>query len=155
MKLPAVPGPCSSARSSPAPWCAWCYENLRCRASHKGHRWYRARRPVPFSFWEVIMKRPDNVPVFKKGSWSCPDPAWSKAYPSLCMGMCDLFWDDGKPRECWSLTLRFDGLAVHACVNDKGAGQGLYGTGESVNDVLAHLEHALSQGVAQWRRWRK
>lgn len=101
------------------------------------------------------MQRPSADKPPEKGKWVCPDASWLKEYPSLVQGMCDPFWDDGKPREVWSLTLRFEATAVHLCVNDKGLNRGLYTSGEGVDDALALLESALKEGVAQWRRWRK
>jgi len=101
------------------------------------------------------VKRPSQVAAPKKGEWVCPDPEWKKDYPVLSQGMCDGFWDDGKPREVWSLTVRFEPGAVHLCLNDKGASMGLYTTGESVVDALALLESCLAEGTASWRRWRK
>ena len=101
------------------------------------------------------MKRPASAAAPKKGEWSCPDSSWLKEYPTLCQGLCDPWWEDGKPRECWSLTLRFEPGAVHLCVNDKGGNMGLYTTGEDVLDALALVEACLREGTASWRRWRK
>jgi hypothetical protein len=101
------------------------------------------------------MKRPDAQKSLPKGQWACPDKEWVKHYPALCQGMCDTWWDDGKPRDPWSVTLRFEGTAVHGCVNDKGLSMGLYTAGETIDDVLGQLEECIAQGTAQWRRWRK
>lgn len=101
------------------------------------------------------MKRPSQAAPPTKGGWSCPDPAFKKAYPLLSQGMCDLLWDDGKPRAPWTLTLRFDGSAVNSCVNDKELSMGMYTSGSSVEDVLGLVEAALAAGTASWRRWRK
>jgi hypothetical protein len=101
------------------------------------------------------MKRSSPVAAPKKGEWVCPDKEWAKEYPTLCQGLCDPWWDDGKPRQCWSLTVRFEPDAVHLCVNDKDSSSGLYTTGEDLSGALALLEEALSQGTASWRKWRK
>lgn len=101
------------------------------------------------------MKRASATPAVKKGDWACPDPAFLKNYPTLAQGMSDTWWEDGKPRELWTLTVRFDTNSVNLCVNDRGANMGLYTTGESLDDALALLEECLSQGTASWRRWRK
>lgn len=101
------------------------------------------------------MKRALAAAQMKKGEWSCPDPEWVKDYPTLAAGMCDPWWDDGKPRGTWSLTIRFEGGSCHLCVNDKEGNAGLYTTGEDVVDALALLEAALKDGTASWRKWRK
>lgn len=101
------------------------------------------------------MKRELAAAQLKKGEWLCPDKSWLKAYPTLAAGMCDCWWDDGKPRLVWSLTVRFEAGSCHLCVNDKEKNAGLYTTGEDFLDALALLEGALKEGVATWRRWRK
>lgn len=139
----------------PDGFCGFCYENLRARAYHPGHRFASITRPHSPQRKEILMKRTPSQAAPKKGEVLYPDKDFAKDYPSLALGMCDGWWDDGKPREVWSLTIRFEAQAVHLCLNDKGASMGLYTTGESLNDALACMEECLSQGTASWRRWRK
>lgn len=101
------------------------------------------------------MKRPSSQAAPKKGAWSCVDPGFAKSYPTLAAGLCDPWWDDGKPRELWSLTVRIDAEAVSLCVNDKEASAGLYTSGGSVAEALALLEAALASGSGTWRRWKR
>ena len=147
--------PCPHRASGSVEFCGGCYENRRGRSFHRGHRYESYVRPSSPFLKGTKMKRPASQAALKKGEWSCPDKTWMKEYPNLCAGLCDPWWDDGKPRELWSITLRFEGDSVHACVNDKGGNQGLYTTGEDVDDVLALVEAALAGGLASWRRWRK
>lgn len=101
------------------------------------------------------MKRPSQVSAPAKGKWSCPDAAFAKKYPSLAQGMCDGWWEDGKQRDVWSVTLRFDDSGVFLCINDKGLNSGLYTSGATLDDALALVEACLTDGSASWRRWKK
>jgi len=148
--------PCASSGPDPPDGiCPWCYENLKGRSSHEGHR-YRSLRPFSILFpIGAFMKRPDASQVSKKGSWSCPDPSFFKSYPLLAAGLCDPWWDDGKPRQVWTITLSFDGPNANVCVNDKELGQGSYTTAASLQEALALIEGALKANTLSWRRWKK
>lgn len=155
MRLSHVRHPCPRGRSPPFSFCWYCYENRKGRAAHPGHRYYPGSKIIPYVSWSSIMKRPSSQVAPKKGSWSCPDAPFFEKFPTLASGMCDAWWDDGKPREVWSLTVRFEAEAVHLCVNDKEASMGLYTTGESLEGALELLESCLANGSASWRRWKK
>lgn len=99
------------------------------------------------------MKRREPPKPGKKGEVICPDTAFAKAYPTLAAGMCDGLWDDGKPREVWTLSIRMKEKGVLLTVTDKNYGECLYTEGEGLDDALALVEHALSQGVASWRKF--
>lgn len=101
------------------------------------------------------MKRPDSSQVPKKGTWACADPEFVKKYPSLAEGMCDPWWEDGKPRDTWTLTIRIDRESVNLCLNDKQSGQGAYTTGGTLSEALELLNGALKAGTLAWRRWKK
>jgi hypothetical protein len=101
------------------------------------------------------MKRDTGGPTPKKGEWSCPDKEFAKKFPNLSQGLCDCFWEDGKARVPWTLTLRFDADGVNGCLNDKEGSRGAYTTGATLADVIALMEAAVSAGTLSWRRWRK
>jgi hypothetical protein len=101
------------------------------------------------------MKRTSTSQVSVKGQWACPDPAFLKAYPFLAAGLCDIWWDDNKPRVPWTMTIRFEQDAVHVCINDKEKNQGAYTTGETLPSTLALVEKALKDEQLAFRKWRK
>lgn len=90
-----------------------------------------------------------------KGAIAFPDKAFAKDYPSLCKGMCDDRWDDGKPREVWTFSVRMKAQGVLITVTDKNYGECLYTEGEDFVSALALVEECLSQGTASWRRFTK
>lgn len=99
------------------------------------------------------MKRREAPRPGKKGEVVCPDPAFLKEYPTLAVGMCDSLWDDGKPREVWTISIRMKDKGVLITVTDKNYGECLYTEGEDLLCALALVEEALSQGLASWRKF--
>jgi len=100
------------------------------------------------------MQRPSDGAPQKKGEWHCPDADWLSTYPVLSQGMSDRWWDDGKPREAWTVTIRFGIDDVHLSVTDHGLQRSLFTTAESVIEGLSQLEAVLSGGASSWRRWK-
>jgi hypothetical protein len=90
-----------------------------------------------------------------KGQVSYPDASFQKDYPTLALGMCDGFWEDGKPREVWTFSVRFKDHGVLITVTDKNYGECLYTEGEDLLCALALVEEALKQGSASWRKFTK
>jgi len=148
-------GPCMRQERGPGSFCGGCYANMRGRETCRGHSHSALTHARKVPYKEFFVKRPEATKSPAKGQWICPDTTFQQEYPTLSQGMCDVWWDDGKPREPWTLTLRFDATGVSLCVNDKGLSMGLYTTGEGVDDALALLENALKEGTGQWRRWKK
>jgi len=101
------------------------------------------------------MKRPTLHSPSPGSPWVCPDKDWKKEYPKLVEGMCDPFWDDKKPREVWTLSIRMKETSVLLTLSDRNTNSGLYTEGEDVASALALMEEALSQGTASWRRFPK
>lgn len=101
------------------------------------------------------MKRREPPKPGKRGEVSYPDPVFAKDYPALASGMCDSLWDDGKPREVWTFSVRMKEKGVLITVTDKNYGECLYTEGEDFVSALALVEEALSQGTASWRRFTK
>jgi len=100
------------------------------------------------------MQRPNNSPSQKKGEWHCPDSEWLSLYPVLSQGMSDRWWDDGKPREPWYLSIKFQTDGVQISLVDPGLQQSLYTTADGVTEGLAALEAIVSGGSSSWRRWK-
>jgi len=100
------------------------------------------------------MQRPQNSGTQPKGKWVCPDADFLSTYPTLAQGMCDAWWDDGKPREPWILTVSFGTHDVQIAITDRGLSQSLYTTAESLTEGLAMVETVLSAGSTSWRKWK-
>jgi len=101
------------------------------------------------------MKRRAAPKPGAKGEVTYPDSQFQKDYPALALGMCDGSWDDGKPREVWTFSVRFKEKGCLVTVTDKNYGECLYTEGEDFLSALALVEEALSQGTASWRRFTK
>lgn len=100
------------------------------------------------------MKRPLESSKGPKGKWACPDPSWGKRFPTIAEYMCDGFWEDGKPREVASLTVRFDGNGATVSLSDHAMQRSSFTTGDGVEAALVLLEEALQSGRNIWRPWK-
>jgi hypothetical protein len=148
-------GPCLYQGSAYEIFCPFCYANKKGRSNYPGHRFYRAGPRLKPLYLELNMKREAAVAKIPKGEWHCPDPLILKNYPSLAQGLSDTFWEDGKPRIPWTLTIRFDPETVNLCVNDKEGSKGAYTTGETLSEALQLVEQAIVQGTLSWRKWKR
>jgi hypothetical protein len=98
------------------------------------------------------MKRPSQVSRPKKGEYACPDSSFALTYPELARGMCDPWWDDGKPRKTWTLKVWMDEAAVHVYLNDPDSKLGSFTTATGLTEALMELEAALAGGTLSWRK---
>lgn len=107
-------------------------------------------------FWRSDMKRSScQATPPKKGTWVCPDDSFKEKYPSLAQGLCDIWWDDGKPREPFSLTIRFTDLSVRLSLVDSGASQSVYTEADTLEGALGALDAALGGETCTWRKWKR
>jgi len=90
-----------------------------------------------------------------KGGWSCPDTAFHKTYPKLAEFLCDPSWDDGKPRDVGSMTIRLGGDQAFVSLTDYEAKASLFVNGDSLQECYQFLEECLAAGTGKWRRWKK
>lgn len=144
---------CVRIRGDPSTFCAYCYANFKCRSNYRGHAYYRSGPILKPFLWSLAMKRPIPVPVDPKGrKWECPDSWIFEAYPNLAAGLCDPWWDDGKPREVWTVKFSYQGGACNVAINDAAAKQVLFTTAASLEDAFEAIEAALESGRASWRK---
>lgn len=101
------------------------------------------------------MKRREAPKPGRRGEVVCPDAAFAKDYPTLAAGLCDGFWDDGKPREVWTFSVRMKDQGVLVTVTDKNYNECLYTEGEDLLCALALVEDCLKNGTASWRRFNR
>jgi len=132
--------------------CPYCYENRKQRANHKGHRYFVSTHYRVATYEEMVMKRPSQAPGPKKGSFNCPDSAFLSNYPELARGLCDCWWDDGKPREPWTLkvSMRDDGVMI--AINDKDNKLVSFTSAEGLTEAFMAIEAALAGGGLSWRK---
>lgn len=98
------------------------------------------------------MKRPSATTSKGARAWVCPDSDLQLTCPLLAAGLSDPWWDDGKPREPWTLRISMSGDAVSICVADREAKLVSFTTSASITEGFAAIEAALAGGGLSWRK---
>jgi len=98
------------------------------------------------------MQRPSQATRPKKGEFTCPDSDFFQHYPKLAAGMCDPWWDDGKPRDPWTMKLGFNHEGIVITVTDKESKLVSFTSATTLLEGLASIEEALSTGGLSWRK---
>jgi len=99
------------------------------------------------------MKRPTlSAPDPKDRRWSCPDKWIFEAYPFLAGGLCDPWWDEGKPRVPWTMKVAYSAEGCSVTLNDKENKLVLFTSAASLEDAMEAIEGALETGKAAWRK---
>jgi len=101
------------------------------------------------------MKRYNAETQKKTGKWAPSGGQFLKDRPSIDQFLTDAFWDDGKPRDVCSLTIRAGAHSGSVSLNDPEQEQSISTNGESVDDALDRLEAYLAAGNPSWRPWGK
>jgi hypothetical protein len=143
---------CTYVRGEPEVFCGFCYENRKGRAAHRGHRYFVSRHIPQVRYEELNMQRPSQAARPKKGEFICPDSDFLQHYPKLAAGLCDPWWDDGKPREPWTMKISMNPEGVVLTINDKDSKLVAFTTARGLQDGLASIEEALSGGGLSWRK---
>lgn len=98
---------------------------------------------------EVITKRKAN------DKFEPPEDAIFTHRPLLAECCCDPVFDDGSPREVWSLSCNWTGPMVTVSLNDKEAGRSINTTAPTLDEALSALESLLETPARPWRYWAK
>lgn len=101
------------------------------------------------------MKRAQTETQKAKGKWIPSTDRFLKDRPTVDSYLTDAWWDDGKPREVCSLTIRVGNGNAMVSLNDADNEQSITTNGEDVNDALDRLEAYLATGTPSWRSWGK
>jgi hypothetical protein len=101
------------------------------------------------------MKRAQAETQKAKGKWVPSTDRFLKDRPTIDAYLTDAWWDDGKPREVCSLTIRVGNGNAMVSLNDADNEQSISTNGEDVNDALDRLEAYLATGNPSWRAWGK
>lgn len=128
-----------------------------------GEFWCRERvaldrsRELRFSFYEEIedMKRRQAEKQATRGKWEMPSEPFLKGMPNIARECTDAFWDDGKPRDPCTISIRFGADGVHLSLNDKECSQSSSTTAKTVEEGMMLLEEALAGGHNVWRKWQQ
>lgn len=132
-------------------WCGFCYENVRGRASHRGHGGFRPSRVVED---RTMLKKPTPVDGFPVGTGG--DPLFARSvdatsYPNLFSYLTEERWDDGSPRETSTLLLFVEHGILKVCLNDRAVGRTCFLSCASFDAALEALEHGLASDTLPWR----
>lgn len=100
------------------------------------------------------MKKPAEAGKSQKGKVVCVDTEFGEKYPTITIYLCDGFWDDGKPREPSSISVRMDSAAVHLSISDHALQCSAYTAAPDLEAALCLLEAALKSDLAVWRPWK-
>lgn len=101
------------------------------------------------------MKREQAAQQKSKGKFVPPSDPFLEGLQHLAEGVADHFWDDGTPREPWTLSLNWSGPMPTVQLNDKSGERSVATTASTVREGLEALEALLKQGALPWRYWGK
>lgn len=101
------------------------------------------------------MKRYNQESQKKAGKWAPSGDPLLANRPTLDQYLTDSWWEDGKPREVCSITLRVGKQQATVSLNDSDGEQSISTSGESIEDALDRLEAYLAGGSPTWRPWGK
>lgn len=101
------------------------------------------------------MKREKQAAQKAKGKWVPPEDPFLQGLPLLAEALSDHFWDDGSPREVWTLSVNYSGPMPTVQLNDKDEGRSVASTAPSVREALEALEGLMGRGALPWRYWQQ
>lgn len=131
--------------------CGLCYENVRGRRNHKGHRRYVAPRPKRVETWEMFCKRV-SAPAGGRAAAAVPcDPESVQRYPALFEFLTMTAWEDGTKRKTGKLSISVVDARWVTCIVDNEHNRMGFLSGDTFDDLLATLERKLSTDMVEWR----
>lgn len=133
-------------------WCGLCYENVKGRASHKGHRRYRPSRPPARGKRMVFeLKRRNSEQQGKPPTevGTCPLLMGRPALEATLLNTC---YDDGKPRKTSTLLVFLHEGRLKGCLRDRDTEETAWVSGDGLTGILDALEAGLQEGALDWRK---
>ena len=108
-------------------------------------------------FWNERekMKRDAQDQQKKRGKFEPSSDPLIAALPRLNELLTDCWWDDGKPRDVCSLSIRWDGDSVSVTLTDKEAQRSMTTTSTSAQEALEAMERHIEERGPAWRSWAK
>lgn len=101
------------------------------------------------------MKREKLDQQKKAGKFVPPDDPLLQKLPHLAEAVADLFWDDGSPREPYTVSANWASGSCTLQLNDKEGRRSVASTASSLSEALMLLEELLQRGALPWRYWPK
>lgn len=99
------------------------------------------------------MKREAAATQKSKGKFTPPeDPAFASR-PLLAEAVADLFWEDGTPREPWSISLNWSTGMCMVSLNDKDESRSMNSSAPTMEEALDLMEGLLASPRRPWRYW--
>lgn len=136
-------------------WCGLCYENLRGRSNHKGHRGYRAeRKREKIVALDASKRRVRPGPGAPSDVGLDRDDVIGNSREILFDFLVERVWSDGRPRQTASLLIFVDEGQWKACLNDRDSGSVAFVSSSSVGGLLDAISDGLRGDSLDWRRGR-
>ena len=145
---------CENRSRASAAWCGQCYENLRGRASHRGHLGYRAGPRRPGKVTTMALRKPTANPIADSIVPTATIGELALFGPTTWEYLTAVTWEDGSPRVPCSLLVFYELGKWKLCVNDRGLGRTGWVTGNTPSDVFSAVERALMDDSLDWRKAR-
>lgn len=119
--------------------------------------WRRRQGDLAADFWKGVdeMKREQAAAQKRKGKFEHPGDPFLSDLPFLAQFLCDAWWDDGKPRDVCTLTLRFGERQATISLNDVAEERSVSTTADSIGEACRLLDDALGTERAAWRSWKR
>jgi len=145
--------PCEVRGRGGGELCLLCYENLRRRANHIGHRYYTAQPKAKYLDWSTMFKRVKISGSEPIEGFECSDKKFLADYPTLAQGMCDPWGSDAKPRALWTISVKMDGATVQLTISDKSIKASAYTNAPTLSQALKLANAAAESDSLTWRKW--
>ena len=98
------------------------------------------------------MKRKAQEAQKKRGKFEPSTDPFLQGLEELNQGMTDQFFDDGKPRDGFTLRIRIGDGEVQVTVNDPNDDEWGTTTAETVREALERMDQALANGTFKWKK---
>lgn len=135
-------------------WCGFCYENVRGRASHRGHRGYRPPAPIRWGC-DVLIRKASAAGRSAACSASLGlSGELATRFAAVGEFLTCSEWSKGVPRQTGSLLLCVDQGLLKVWVNDRDGERSAWVSGDSLEAVLDAVERGLREDRLDWRAQR-
>lgn len=119
---------------------------------------YSRPRPTPdrwrLFFLEVDrMKREASDTQLAGGDWRPSGEPLLARYPHLDQALSDRWWEDGKPREPYRLSITILSPGVQVNVTDNIGRRTSYTVAATIDQAFEMIDDMLSAGSLPWRPW--